>query len=233
MITNEHTRTHAGPPLVWLAVVYTLLFLAALLALVVLRHGAVSTAIRSMNPYGPAQDAQNLFGSSPEAVRLSAFLMLGSTIALGIYVATIFSRMHFLGIRTAGPSIAFVGGLGASGALAVAALCLCVLSVPELDASLSVGKLLHFLTFFSGGAFFSAAFGLMAAGVSVTSYFLRLLPPWLVWWGLCIAVVGELSTFSLIALPMTFAIPITRFGGFVWLIAAGALMPKTIAGGTA
>jgi hypothetical protein len=50
----------------------------------------------------------------------------------------------------------------------------------------------------------------------------------LVWFGLLIAIAGELSALSLIALPMTFAIPITRFGGFIWLIAAGALMPKTV-----
>jgi hypothetical protein len=154
--------------------------------------------------------------------------MLGSTISLGIYAATIASRMRFLGIRTAGPYIAFLGGLGASAALAAASLCLWVLSVPEASASLSVVRALHFLTFLSGGALFSAALGLMAAGVSVPSYSLRLLPPWLVWGGFLIAAVGELSTVSLITLPMTFAIPITRFGGFVWLIAAAALMPKTI-----
>ncbi len=228
MVTNERTRIHAGPSLVWLAGVYTLLFLAAPAAIVVLRHGGPSTAVRSLNPYGSAEGARNLFVSSPQAVRVSAFLMLGSTISLGIYAATIASRMRFLGIRSAGPDIAFLGGLGASGALAAAALCLWVLSVPEASASLSVVRALHFLTFLSGGALFAAAFGLMAAGVSVTSYVFGLLPPWLVWGGLVIAVVGELSTVSLITVPMTFAIPITRFGGFVWLIAAGALMPKTI-----
>jgi hypothetical protein len=40
-------------------------------------------------------------------------------------------------------------------------------------------------------------------------------------------VAGELSSISLVAYPMAFALPLTRFGGFVWLIAAGALMPKT------
>jgi hypothetical protein len=228
MLTNERTRIHAGPSLVWLAGVYTLFFLAAPAAIVVLRHGALWTAVRSLNPYGSAEGARNLFISSPQAVRVSAFFMLGSTISLGIYAATIVSRMRSLGIRSAGAYVAFLGGLGASGALAAAALCLWVLSVPEASASVPVARALHFLTFLSGGAVFSAAFGLMVAGVSVTSYFLRLLPPWLVWCGLLIAAAGELSTLSLITLPMTFAVPITRFGGFVWLIAAGALMPKTI-----
>jgi hypothetical protein len=226
METNESTRTHAGPSLRWLGLVYTLLFLAATAAIVVLRHGAVSIALRSLNPYGSAEAARTLFVSSPQAVRVSAFLLLASAIPLGIYAATIVSRMRFLGVHSAGPSIAFLGGLGASGALAAAALCLWVLSVPELGASLTAVRALHFLTFLCGGAFFSAGFGLMAAGVSVTSYSHRLLPPWLVWGGLLIAAVGELATLSLITVPMTFAIPITRFGGFAWLIAAGALMPE-------
>jgi len=34
----------------------------------------------------------------------------------------------------------------------------------------------------------------------------------LVWFGLLIAVAGELSALSLIALSMEFSIPITRFG---------------------
>jgi hypothetical protein len=73
---------------------------------------------------------------------------------------------------------------------------------------------------------FASGFGILAAGVSVTSYFSRLLPRWVVWLGMLIALAGELSTLSLIFLPATFAIPITRFGGFVWLIAVGATMPK-------
>ncbi len=68
----------------------------------------------------------------------------------------------------------------------------------------------------------------MAAGVSVTSRSVRLLPPWLTWLGLVIAAAGGLSTANLVALPLTFAIPITRFGGFVWLIAAGVLMPRSV-----
>jgi hypothetical protein len=228
METNERSQAHGGPSLLSLAVVYTLLFLAALAAIVVLRHEAPSAAIRSLNPYGPAEGARNLFASSPQAVRVGAFLLFGSAISLGIYAATIVSRLRLLGVRTAGPYVAFLGGLGASGALAAASLCLWVLSVPEVSASLSAVRALHFLIFLCGGAFFSGAFGLLAAGVSVTSYSVRLLPPWLVWIGLLIAAAGSISTVSLVAVPLTFAIPITRFGGFVWLLAAGALMPKTI-----
>jgi hypothetical protein len=229
METKEHSRPHYGPSLLSLAVVHTLLSVASVAALALLRHGAALSGVLSLNPYGTAESAQSFFAGSPQAVRMGAFFFFGSAIPLGIYTATIVSRLRFLGVRAAGSYIAFLAGLAASGALVAAALCLWVLSVPEASASLPVTRVLHFMSFLCGGAAFSAGFGLLAAGVSVTSYFARLLPRWLVWFGLLIAVAGELSTLSLIALPMTLAIPITRFGGFIWLIAVGALMPKRLA----
>jgi len=68
--------------------------------------------------------------------------------------------------------------------------------------------------------------GLLAAGVSASSHFARLLPKWVVRLGLVIAATGALSALGLLSLPMTVAIPVTRVGGFVWLIAVGALMPR-------
>jgi hypothetical protein len=86
--------------------------------------------------------------------------------------------------------------------------------------------MLHFFSFLFGGTGFAFTFGLLVAGVSVTSYFTRLLPRWVIWFGLFIAAAGELSTLSLVSYYATIFIPITRFGGFVWLIAAAATMPK-------
>lgn len=228
MKTTSNSQTHTGPSLLYLAMVHVLLFFGSVAALALLRHGAALSTVLSLNPYGPAEAARDFFAESPHAVQVGAFFFLGSAIPLGIYAATIVSRLRFLGVRAAGSYIAFVGGLIASGTLVAAALFLWVLSVPEVSSSLPLSHALHFMTFLCGGAAFSAGFGLLAAGVSVTSYFGRLLPRWLVWFGLLVAVAGELSTLSLIALPMTFAIPVTRFGGFIWLIAVGALMPKRI-----
>jgi hypothetical protein len=68
---------------------------------------------------------------------------------------------------------------------------------------------------------------LLTAGISVTSFFARLLPRWVIWFGLLIALAGELSSLSLVAYPMAFTLPLTRFGGFLWLIAVAAMLPKT------
>jgi hypothetical protein len=72
------------------------------------------------------------------------------------------------------------------------------------------------------------AFGLLAAGVSVTSHFARLLPRWLVVLGMIVAAAGEVASLSLVAYPANIAIPVTRFVGFAWLILLGTRLPKTL-----
>jgi len=178
-------------------------------------------------PTAPIEEARQFFTANPQALRWSAFFAFGSAVPLGIYTATVVSRLRFRGVRAAGTNIALLGGLAAALALAVSALCSWVLSVPEVNSSIATMRLMHFLSFLAGGVAFAVGFGLLAAGVSVTSLLARLLPRWLVGLGLLIAVAGELSSISLVAYPMAFALPVTRFGGFVWLIAIGLFLPKT------
>jgi hypothetical protein len=47
------------------------------------------------------------------------------------------------------------------------------------------------------------------------------------WFGLILAVIGELSWLSMVVPAALFLIPLTRFPAFVWLIAAGFLLPKS------
>ena len=219
--TNNYV-THAGPALLLLALVYTALFAAAFASGALLRHG---TAF--VNPYGPAEAVRQFFASNGEAVRVSAFFFFASFVPLGIFAATIVNRLHFLGVRAAGSYITLFGGFAAAGMIALSGICSWVLSVAEVSTSAALTKALYFLSFLFGGIGFAACFGLLAAGVSVTSYFYRLVPRWLVWFGLLVALAGELSTLGLITYPATFAIPITRFGGLIWLIAVAVTLPKT------
>jgi hypothetical protein len=46
--------------------------------------------------------------------------------------------------------------------------------------------------------------------------------------GLLHAVAGELSWFNLIAPKALFLIPLTRFPGFLWFIAAGFALPGAV-----
>jgi hypothetical protein len=66
----------------------------------------------------------------------------------------------------------------------------------------------------------------LLAGVSIVAGVTRLLPRRIVWLGIAIAVVGELSWISMILPGAKFLIPLTRFPAFVWLIAAGFALPN-------
>ena len=152
-----------------LAIVHTLLFVASIASAVLLRHGP-----SFVTPFVDAEAARAFFAANPLAVKLSAFFFFGSAVPLGIYTATVVSRLRYLGVRAAGTNIALFGGFAASGAIAVSGLCTWVLSVPEVSASLVATRALFFMSFLFGGAGFAVAFGLLAAGVSVTSHFTRL-----------------------------------------------------------
>ena len=178
-----------------LAIVHILLVAASIVGMM-LKHGATI-----VNAYIPAELARRFFADNPVAVRVSTFFLLGSSVPLGIYTATVVSRLRFLGVHAAGSYIALFGGFVASIALAVSGLCGWVLSVPEVSASLPATRVLHFMTVLFGGAFFAVAFGLLVAGVLVTGHFFRLLPRWLVWFGILIAAAGELASLSLLTLP--------------------------------
>src|SRR5207248_10784264 len=139
MKLNAPTR-FAGPPLLPLALVYTLLFAANLISAALLRRGAPF-----VTPFGDAEAARAFFATNPLAVKVSAFFFFGSAVPLGIYTSTLVSRLRFLGVRAAGTNIALFGGFDASGAIAISALCTWVLSVPEVSASPVATRALYFL----------------------------------------------------------------------------------------
>jgi hypothetical protein len=83
-----------------MAIAYTVLFLA----------GLYPVTVFGGQPYypGPWESADTIaafFQARPTAVRVCAFLQFGAAIPLGIFTASIASRLQFLGSRAAGVSI--------------------------------------------------------------------------------------------------------------------------------
>jgi hypothetical protein len=217
----KSTPRFSGPSLILLATVHILLFAAGLAAAVALRHGA-----SYVTPFAPAEALRSFFTQSPAAVRVSNFFLFGSAIPFGIFAVTTVSRLRYMGVRAAGTNIALLGGLIATIALLLSGIVGWILSVPEVLASAPIIKMVNFLNFLVGGVVFAVGFGLLAAGVSVTCYFMRLLPRWIVALGILVALAGELSSFSLIAYPANFFIPITRFVGFIWMLSVAEALTK-------
>lgn len=211
-----------GPSLTLLAVVHILLFVASLVAAAALRHGTPF-----ITPFAAADAQRAFFAQNPLAVQLGNFLLFGSAVPLGLFAVTAVSRLRYLRIRAAGTNIALFGGVFAAIAVAFSGLFGWVLSSPEVFASASTVKAFFFLSFLTGGAAFAVAFGLFAAGVSLTAYFSRYFPRWLLILGMVVAVAGEGSWFSLVAYPANFLIPIARYLGLVWMVLAAVRLMRS------
>ena len=213
---------HRGPHLGALAIVYTVLFIAGLYQVISFTGGA-----HFPEPWSSGDVMAAYFQQNPTRVLICAFLQFGAAIPLGIYTATIVSRLRFLGVSAAGPYIALFGGMATVFDMMACAQTLWVMGRPGIAQEVPLLRALYYLSFSFGGPGFSVPMGLLLAGISIVTGYRRLLPKWLVVVGLLLAACGELSWFSLVFPIASFLIPLTRFPGFIWLIIAGFMLPVT------
>jgi hypothetical protein len=211
-------RPQDGPPLGVLAVVSTALLVTGI---------AVSAALGGTvpSPYAAGGDVRDYFAAQPDAALAAGALAFASSVPLAIYAATASARLRQLGVTAPGATIALAGGVLAAGALALSGLFLWVLSRPGVAVSTPVVRALHDLAFLTGGVAHVVFLGLLLAGVAVPGLILGLLPRPLAWAGLVVAAVAELSTLSLLVPALSVLLPLARFPGLAWLIAAGFLLP--------
>jgi hypothetical protein len=229
MNSQANTQTilrHAGPHLGVVAIVYTLLFNAGLCAV-----SAFGTPFGVRQPYWPGPwEAPNVivsyFHTHSTAVLICVFLQFGALIPLGIFTATVASRLHFLGIDAAGPNIALFGGFMTVFDGAAAGFTVWTMVHPGITQDANLTTALYYLSYAFGGPGFSVPMGLLMAGVCVPAALRNLLPKWIAAFGLLLAVAGELSWFNLVFPKALFLIPLVRFPGFVWLIATGFKLPN-------
>jgi hypothetical protein len=215
--------SHRGPHLGALAIVYTVLFNAGLYPVTIFADKTYFPG-----PWEPGDVIVSYFQTHPLPVLICLFLQFGALIPLGIFTATVVSRLHFLGVRAAGPYIALFGGFATVFNGMAGAFLLWVMVHPGIAQDITLLRALYYLSYAFGGPGFSVPMGLLLAGVSVPALFLKLLPKWVVGLGLVLAVCGELSWLNLILPKALFLIPLVRFPGFVWLIATGFLLPKSV-----
>jgi len=78
-----------------------------------------------------------------------------------------------------------------------------------------------------GGVGFAVPMALFIAGVCIPAAFMKLLPKWIVIFGLILAGTGALSWFSMIFPKTCFLIPLTIFPSVIWMIATGFALPRT------
>jgi hypothetical protein len=221
---------HHSPPLGIVAIIYMVLFCAGLYP--VTMFGGMPYF---PGPWEPIQTIVAFFQARPAAVLLCVFLQFGSIISFGIFVASTVSRLRFLGVKAAGVEIAFFGGLATACLMMANASVLWTMARPAISHDAVVTEALYYIGYGMGGPGFSVPLGIFMAGVSVPVFFRRLVPRWIAIFGLVLAVCGELSWLNIEFPQALFLIPLTRFPGFLWMIALGFALPtslqKTASGG--
>jgi len=210
------TARFRGPNTGIVATVFVLLFIAGLMPVTV--FGGI--------PYFPGPAASvgemvNFFSHRQAGVLLCVFFHFGSAIPLGIFTTTMIARLKFLGVRAAGLEIALFGGLAAAIGLVVGASFLWATTYPGIPENADLLQAIYRISFGIGGPGYAVPFGLLAAGISIPAWFSRLLPKWVVILGFFVAAVGILSWFEILSVRLLPLIPLTRFPGFVWIVAAG------------
>jgi hypothetical protein len=217
-------QRHRGPSLLLLAVVLAGLFVGSLVVVAAMTHGG-----HFPSPHEPTDETNAFLAANRDALRFGAFLQFGASVPLAIFAATASSRLRFLGIEAAGTLITLVGGTLASAMGAFSALAQWSLVQPDLGTEAT--RALHLLAFSTGGPGYIVPFGLLVAGVAVTGGLSRKLPRWVMWSGLLVASVSELSSLSVAFDPALYLLPLARFTGLVWLIVVGALLPSSRSSG--
>ena len=209
---------HIGPNLLVLTVVYVGLLIAGgsrLSAAMAIPHDSAAKAVEYMTKYG-------------WTIQLGSFFELVSAIPLGLFVATTISRLRFLGVRTAGESIAFLGGVGAMTMLVLSALTNWSLTRPGIAEAEGAAAALRAISFAAAGPAFAVLLGFFVAGVSVAAGLHKSLPRWLMWFGILIGLACELAAFTVLNFKAGYFIPVGRFGSVVWMIGVALTLPMRV-----
>ena len=208
-------RGQSGPPL-WIP---ALAFAGLMIVSVVL-------ASSMPQPSASASEALEYFRDNETAARVAGILQFGAAFPLAIWTAVVYRRLRRLGVTAPGPAIALVGGVMSAVLMALCGVLGWTASRAASLDSPELARVLADLMFAAGGPAHVVPFGLLLAGVAVPALLVRLTPTWFAWAGIVLAAVAVLGTLALFDTAFGIPLPIARFGGLIWLVAASVLLPR-------
>ncbi|MFE7563590.1 DUF4386 domain-containing protein [Kitasatospora sp. NPDC057500] len=187
---------------------------------------SIALARQTPLPTDSAADTLAYYKSHATAAKVAGTLQFGASVPLAVWAAIAYQRLRRLGVTAPGPGIALV-----SGVLSAASMALCGLTVWAASRAGDLGdaalaRSLADLAFASGGPGHVVPFAVMLAGVAVPMLLLGFGPKGFARAGLVLAGVGVLGTLALLSTGLGFLLPIARFGGLVWLVAASVILPE-------
>ncbi|MGP3911083.1 hypothetical protein [Nonomuraea sp. 10N515B] len=142
---------------------------------------------------------------------LGALLLIASAVALVLLAAAMHQRLRALGATTYSRALTLTGGLMAAGALTGSALYIWRgAGAATTDEAVAFAE----WSFIFGGPAFAATLAVLILGTSTASV---RLPRAINVTGLLLAAAGLVSILSPAITPLSYLLPIVRFGGLIWL----------------
>jgi hypothetical protein len=89
-------------------------------------------------------------------------------------------------------------------------------------------RALQALGFDGGGPGFVVPLGLFVAGISIPAGLFKLIPRWLMWLGIFVAIACELASLTLLNFTAGYLIPVGRFISILWMIGISLKLPASI-----
>lgn len=150
-----------------------------------------------------------------DVAAVGAFLQATSALALLIFAALAATSVRHRTPGSAHADLIRAGGIASATLLLVSASFQWVLARPSTEADLHTFRAVLDLVFVTGAAPNVATTGVLIGAVAAAAKKTQLLPAWLNWLGLIVAVLSAISMFSLLAEPLTIFIPLGRYIGMV------------------
>lgn len=215
MSINPAVRT--GRALILAGIPVVMAFLAGMAASLAIGDGAYPS------PFTEQDTILDWLANNADAARIMSLTQLISALALLVFGSRLAESLRRRGTDTHAAIVQSAGVLSAA-MLAVSALLEWVAVRPDVLASGSAARLVHDLSFLTGGPAHVAALGLMIGAASIGLS--GAIPRWLTVFGAILGAIGILSVASLMSESAAYLLPIARFGGFVWIVASTLVLLK-------
>jgi hypothetical protein len=211
MATTPAIGAKHGAPLLPPVLAYAVVsILAAILPL----------AIAGRASWTSDQALLDVYRHHQNAVHLQALLTTSAAVPLAVLTAIFSHRIDQLGLTVPGRLIALAGGSIAATLLAISGLITLSAAASHASDDVALLRFAQHLAIALDGTGFAVFSGLLIAGISVTGLLGRLLPAPVAASGLVLAFICELAVLTTLTSDLDVLLPIARFGGIIWLVAA-------------
>lgn len=201
------------------------------LAAWLLTVGAVAVGVAQgatfPSPFDDPATVAGYFRREHTAVLTTAVVTLASVIPLVLFASSLATLLTRITRGSRAPALVVTAGTAAGAFAALGAGGMWVLTRPEAQVDAATTRVLADLVFVAGGPLFAQMIGLVCLAVAVATWAGAVsIPRGMSLAGLVIGIAGLAGVLGLVWPAFLLLMPVARFGGLGWLIAACIVLDR-------